>query len=292
MSKIRSAAVFGFTGDLTFAVASMVLDLRKHCREEIDEVVCIHDGHLLKTDQSKLSKIMPMRFIKYECPIRLSKINKTTLRYFSKMVFSKYECLRLLDDYNRVTFFDYDMEIIGSLKAVFDTTPSGVKMILDGEVKTQLHPEFRDIQIPGIDMQGKGMCASLFSFEDSLPNYSAMYQYLCDVTEEYGAYLFGPEQFGFSLMLQHFKISNVEHLEPSIYSLHPQEFNTQSNAKILHAYGQPKYWNGLLSKQWSNNYAEWITMGGSPYKKHGIMSRIIGRIRQIIQPLRRLLVSA
>jgi hypothetical protein len=274
MSKTQSAAVFGFTGDLTFAVASMMQDLRKYCIGKIDEVVCIHDGNISKHNQNCISKIFPTRFIKYKCPISLSRINKKTLHYFSKMVLSKYECLRLLDDYKRVTFFDYDMEIIDDISPIFDSSSSKVKMILDGEVRTQLHPEFRDIQIPGINMSGSGMCASLFSFDDSLLGYADMYQYLYDVTEEYGEYLFGPEQFGFSLMLQHFGITSIDTLEPAIYSLHPRDFYLNSKAKILHAYGQPKYWNGFESKQWSENYGRWLAIGGSPYKRPSLISRI------------------
>lgn len=280
MAKKR-AVVFGFTGNMAFAVSCVMLDLRRHCLGRFDEVVCLHDGAISPEDMDRMRAILPVRFIEYECPIAdLSKVHQGTLGYFSHMVFSKYECLRLLEDYSMVVFLDYDIVLTGSLDDVFAPSPGGVKMLLDGTVRTQLHPEHRSIAIPGIDMDGHGMCASLFVFEDTLP-YREMLRYVYEVTEEYAPYLYGPEQFGFSMMLQHFGIQDVVPLEGDDLSLHPRDLARRPDARILHAYGQPKFWNGLHDSRWDENYAKWTGMGGSRYRGRTLLDRILGKLTRM-----------
>jgi hypothetical protein len=276
------AVVFGFTGNMTFAVSCVMMDLRRHCLGRFDEVVCLHDGAITPRDMERMRRILPVRFIRYECPMAdLSRMHQGTLGYFSHMVFSKYECLRLLEEYSMVVFLDYDIVLTGPLDDVFASTPGGVKMLLDGTVRTQLHPEHRAIAIPGIDMDGSGMCASLFVLEDTLPHRD-MLRYVYEVTEEYAPYLYGPEQFGFSMMLQRFGIADVVRLEGEDLSLHPREIGKNPRARILHAYGQPKFWNGQGNPQWDANYGEWIRMGGSRYRGRTLLDRIRGKLARIL----------
>jgi hypothetical protein len=42
------------------------------------------------------------------------------------------------------------------------------------------------------------------------------------------------------------------------------------NAKIIHAFGQPKFWNGIFNEQWNNNYKLWLKVGGTRYKNSRI----------------------
>lgn len=279
-SKKKCAAVFSFTGNLTFAVASVIMDLKRHCSGEIDEIVCIHDGNVTEKDKRLAQQIFATRFIQYECPLKdLSRFPEKTLSYFTIMAFSKFECLRLLDEYHKVVFFDYDIVVTGSMTDAFASCSSGVKMILDGTVSSQLLPEFREQKLEGIQMDGVGMCASLMVFEDSLPDYMGMYRFLYEVTAKFAPYLFVLDQFGFSVMIQRYGLQ-VVHLESNVYSLHPTQLELNKDAKILHAYGQPKFWNGLANEQWAANYAQWLSMGGQKYQKPHRLKALLGKLKR------------
>ena len=47
------------------------------------------------------------------------------------------------------------------------------------------------------------------------------------------------------------------------YACYPTK--SQGTEKIIHAAGQPKFWNGIYDKDWDENYTAWIKMGGTPY---------------------------
>jgi hypothetical protein len=54
-------------------------------------------------------------------------------------------------------------------------------------------------------------------------------------------------------------------LDHHTYCSHPQKDVLSEDVKILHCYGQPKFWNGLYCEQWEENYKTWINLGGTPY---------------------------
>ena len=173
-NKKDVAIVFGFTKNFVFAVACVMMDLKKFSPNWVDEVVILHDGISIK-QQRLLNSILPCRFIKYEFPIKdSSKFNQKTLHYFSKMVFSKYECLKFLNDYRNVIWLDYDIVITQDISELSDYCSSGIKMIFSGNsnVLENLHKP-----VEGYKMDIKGICASTFVFQGHLLNYTEMYEF-------------------------------------------------------------------------------------------------------------------
>lgn len=258
--KKNTAIVFGFTREYVFAVACVMMDIKKYSPNWANEVVILHDGISIKY-QKLLNIILPCRFIKYDFPIKdNSKFDRKILNYFSKMVFSKFECLRLLDDYKNVVWLDYDIVIKKDISELTNYCDSGIKMMyLGNKVGDQLLQPIDDY-----NMKLEGISAGTFVFQDNIYDYNEMYKFCYDKTEKYSQFLKYPEQAIFDFMIQEFKI-NIELIDKNIYCVHPKDIDEYSAAKIIHSYGQEKFWNEVKNEQWDANYKNWLKMGGAGY---------------------------
>jgi lipopolysaccharide biosynthesis glycosyltransferase len=278
--KKRTAIVFGLTSNHIFAVACVMMDLKRVSPGISDEIVIFYDKELKKRDKALLNRILPSRFIKYDFPISdMSIFNQGTLNYFSKMVFSKFECLRLLDEYENVLWLDYDILIVGDISELIKPSESGIKMMPSPgcPVRNQLHEPVNDY-----DMDAEANCASTFVFQDNLKNYQQLYAFCYAKLEQYAKYLYCPEQAIFDFMIQEFKLQIVP-LDYKVYSPHPLDEDIE-NAKILHAFGQPKFWNGLKNKKWTSNYKLWRKFGGTGFESSfkEIIRRKVLKVKYII----------
>lgn len=178
------------------------------------------------------------------------------------MVFAKFECLKLLDDYKSILLLDYDIVIQQDLSELFEPCESGLKMIWGGlKVRGQLHEATDDY-----NMDAEGICASTFVLQDHLKDYMNMYDFCYESVIRYGKILYMPEQAIFDFMIQKFDLQNCA-LDGKVYTPHPNDKDFARKAKIIHAFGQPKFWNGLDNNQWNQNYESWLQMGGSKYRQ-------------------------
>lgn len=286
-NKKKNAVVFGLTINHLFAVASVMMDLKKHCPNIADEIVIFCDNEIKDDDKVLLSSILPTRFIIYNFPIKDTTIfNQGTFKYFSKMVFSKYECLRLLNEYENVLWLDYDIVVTKDISELMTTCDSGIKMMSSPgcPVRSQLHEPISDY-----NMEAEAICASTFVLQDHLKDYMKLYEFCYAKLEKYAKYLYFGEQAIFDFMIQEFNLE-ISPISNDIYSPHPTDLGKIEKAKILHAYGQPKFWNGLENNQWNINYKNWLAMGGTGKTTDPLRKRIFFAIsnlkKTIIQHMR------
>lgn len=260
MDKKNVAVVFGLTKNFSFAVACVMMDLKKFSSSWVSEVVIIHDG-ISEAQQQLLNNILPCRFVLYNFPIKNNSIfDKKILNYFSKMVFSKFECLRLLSDYRNVVWLDYDIVLLGDISSLTNYCKSGIKMVvMDYKVRDQLNES-----VSNYNMDLNGVNSGVFVFQDHICDYKRLYDFCYKSTEQYAKYLYLPEQAIFDFMIQEFNI-NIDFLDKGIYCVHPDNLVDVSSTKIIHAYGPKKFWNEITNKQWQNNYQEWLRQGGKKY---------------------------
>ena len=277
----KNAVVFTISSDLVFAVANLMFDIKRLSQDIADEVVVLHDGGLKKKDLLLLNSILPTREIKYNIPVDdLSIFNQGTLKYFTIMAYAKFECIRLLEEYKNIIYLDPDMVIVGNLSILLSKCESGVKFMPGNlKVSAQLHSDINEY-----NMEEEGICGCIFVFQDHLLNYKDMYDFCISSLNKYANKLYLAEQAIFDIMIQEHKISYCE-LDRNIYSPHPTEKQFLSNAKIIHAYGQPKFWNGLENEQWNQNYKKWIEMGGSRYKKKSVIAKVKNKMLNIFKRL-------
>lgn len=282
--KKNRAVVFTLSSNLVFALACVLLDIKKYNPLLADEYVIIHDG-IKKKDRALLNSILPCRFILYDFPIKdKSKINQGVLSYFTKMVFAKFECLKLLGEYKSVLLLDCDIVIQDDISELFDHSESGLKMMWGGiKVRGQLHTPTADY-----DMDADAVIAGTFVMQDHLKNYMKMYDFCYKSLVKYGEILYMPEQAIFDFMIQEFNVENCP-IDRNVYTPHPSDKNYADKAKIIHAYGQPKFWNGIENKQWNDNYKNWIKMGGSKYQDMKVKNFINKIIRTLKVRLKKLI---
>lgn len=273
--KKDRAIVFAVSNNLTFSIACVLMDIKRLSPDLADEVVILHDG-ISNKDKKLINTILPTRFIEYEMPFDdISFIPDSIINYFTKMVFAKFECLKLLNDYHSVLLSDYDIVVQKDISELFDYCESGIKFMLSGNVRDQLH-----YSIDEYDMDADGICASIFVLQDHIGDYNAMYDFCYKSLTKYANAIYLPEQSIINFMIQEFNL-NVTPLKIDDYSPHPTDCILAPKAKVIHAYGQPKFWNGLENENWNNNYASWLKMGGSRYRKTSVLKRIVKKIKKI-----------
>lgn len=275
--KKKRAIVFTLSADLAFAVACVLLDIKRLSPLLADDFVIIHDG-ISKKDQEILNSILPTRFVLYDFPIKdMSNINQDILSYFTKMVFAKFECLKLLDEYNSVLLLDYDIVIQQDISELFEPCESGIKMMPGGiKVRGQLRQETNDY-----DMDAEGIAAGIFVMQDHLKDYLKMYDFCYASLARYGKILYMPEQAIFDFMIQEFKLK-ICPIEVKVYAPHPNDKEHAERAKIIHSFGQPKFWNGLNNEHWNKNYQTWLQMGGSKYKAV-TFKKVVQKLKSVVK---------
>ena len=280
--KKNNAVVFGLTSNHVFAVACVMMDIKRICPGMVDEVVIIHDGIRAK-DQKILAAILPTRFIFYDLPANSRTVlGARVVRQFTKMVFSKFECLRLLDDYKNVMWLDYDMVVQRDISDLFSSCAPGIKMMPGGlPVRGQLLAP-----VDEFDMEAEGMCACVFVFQEGLGNHEAMHRFCYDMLERYAEVLYLGEQAIFDFLLQEFRLAPMP-IDARVYSAHPNDPVNAPHAKIIHAYGQPKFWNGIDNDQWHSNYRTWLSLGGTRYRKPPMANRLLRGIRGVAHRMRK-----
>lgn len=276
MEKKR-AVVFCGTSNFAFAMACVIMDLKRFSPGIADEVVIIHDGKIKETDKQIISEIWPTRFIVYDFPFKdLPVFSVGSYNYFTTMVFAKFECLRLLQDYETVLFLDYDIVLKRDISELMKRCDSGMRMLPAGsDLASQLLEPYRNLDLEGYDLQAEGICSSTFVFQDHLADYMRLYDFCHVALKKHAELFYIPDQAVFDLLIQHFKLT-FDPIDPVVYTPHPDDRSKIDGAKILHAYGNLKFWNGIKNKQWQDNYSEWLKMGGSRYTptRNGIKERL------------------
>ena len=265
-SQSDVAIVFGITRELAPAVGSVLLDLVSEKIGRNFDVHIFHDG-ISKRNKKTIKRIVEAKFIKYKPQI--SRVTKTvpSVRQFTPMVFSKYECLKLLKDYETVLWLDCDIIVQLSIDELFQYRDADMVFVSGGRPVREQFVE----PIENYDMDRESMSAGVIVFNRNRLS-GIEYEYCFQQTEKYNSNLLMPEQGIFDLMIQDFGLTCVE-LSNETYACHPLSPNRNS-AKILHAFGQPKFWNGRHHNHWEENSKVWISLGGSPYRSWNWIRRV------------------
>lgn len=260
----KTVIVTGGTKKDVSAMGVLALNIKEIASKLADEMIIFHDG-ISKKEQKIIQNIFPTHFYEYRFPIDfISRRKNSSLRYFSSMVFCKYECFRLLEKYDRVIWTDYDVLIMKDLSELL-VSESGLQIVKDSEpLQKMFLPSAKNADLSGFDLQKVGVCTPLFVMTRKIGDYQAYYKWCVENTKKYAEYIYLPEQCIMSLLVQKFNII-YENLSEEKYALHPREYD--GCASIIHAYGRPKFWEGLYNEKWEKYYNEWLELGGNEYKQ-------------------------
>ena len=249
------AIVTGGTKNDADAMAVLAMNLKDTNPGIADCMIIFHDGISLDKQQ-KMKKIMPIRFIRYKYPVPIYKwIFNRYIRYFSPMIFCKYETFALLDEYDEVMWTDYDVVIKDSICELWYCEKNYSTIVNHEET---LGKNFNDkagkIKDFKYDMNLPGITTPLFVLKRGIGDPKKLTEWCYDMTRKYIKYLYLPEQCIFTMLASEFKL-DYEELDLDTYCLHPKY--AKPCTKILHAYGQPKFWNGLTNDTWNRYYEEY-----------------------------------
>lgn len=277
----KRVIVTGGTRSDTAAIAVFAMNIKETNGHLFTKLIIFHDGIKIK-DQQLIKEIIDTEFIFYKFPD--STKNDIIINYFTAMLFCKYECFKLLQEYDIVVWSDYDVIIKEELDEICQFERSFLKIVVDGKycIRDMFYSEINNKEIYNYDLSKEGLTTPLFSISNEIGDYMEMYNWCYKKTIEYDEDLMLAEQCIFSLVVQEYS-KMYEKLDALTYACHPRD--AKGNEKILHSYGQPKFWSGLYDEKWTQMYKRWISMGGSPYshvkktirvKIRLILSRISG----------------
>lgn len=272
--KKKTAIVTGGTANDVPAMACLVMNIKDTNPNLADEIVIFHNG-IAQKDQTLINDIFPTRFILYESPFAdVEAFGDVVTNYFSLMVFCKYECFRLLDEYECVIWTDYDVVIVGDLSELKKNNLLGISMIHLGTIRDNfIEAELPETLHTRFDLKQAGVCLVCFVLFDSCAKFRDIYAACIKYTRELAHYIYLPEQAILGIVLQEYG-ATIYNLPKNLYHVHPKNNELASDVKILHAYGQPKFWNGIYNATWEKNYKRWIKMGGTPYEHRTLKGKL------------------
>ena len=251
----KRALVTGGTGKDIDAMAVLALNMQEKTPNLADEFVVFHDG-ISEELQKKVNQIMPTRFIRYRCPIsKLKLYQNKVMRYFSPMLMCKIDCLKLLNEYEAVVWSDYDVVIKEDLSFLLEAEEaySFVNNKTD-KLKEMFYPSIKRVDMSEYNMEDICITTPLFVLHDKDQNYMKYYEWCYDIARRYIKYMYLPDQCVYTMLTQKFKIP-YQSLSNRTYSAHPKEDG--DDVKIIHSYGQPKFWSGLENAEWNRYYEQW-----------------------------------
>lgn len=257
--KKNLAIVFGITSNLTFALANVVIGLKKHSPNFADEIIVYHDG-ILQKDKEILTSILPCRFIEYEFPIGDgANFDPFFFEQFSSMAYSRFECFKLLNEFKKVLWLDVDILIQKDISGLLKYVQTGIGMLPGDFVKHN----FKE-PVAEFDMERPGFWTGTIILTDEIPNCNAITGWCYEKLLEYASKLYLPDQAIFNVALEEFNLQPAW-IDKKIYCAHPRDKEAK-DAVIVHAYRPKKFWDCWKFKEWDENDKIWRKNGGTPYK--------------------------
>lgn len=257
---MRRALVTGGTYDDVAPIATFIINVAETNSHLFDEIVVYHNG-IKKRDQDLINKIFKTRFIEYSYNPKNK--NDEIITYFSSMVFCKYECFKLLDDYDEVVWSDYDVVVKDKLDEFCKIDGAKFNVLTCGDkLRTMFYKDIDMKEYDKYNMDVDGVGTPLFALSNKLKDYEKIYKWCYDKTDKWCDALYLPEQCIFSLAVQEFEME-LERYPFEKYACYPTK--AVGGEVIIHAAGQPKFWNGLEDDTWNSLYKRWLAMGGTRY---------------------------
>jgi len=260
MMKSR-ALVTGGSADMAPAMAVLAINLKQVSPNLVDELIIYHDGIDLKT-QKKINSIFPCRFIFYPNPFENVEDFPDLVRdYFSFNVFCKYECFKLLDEFEKVVWTDFDVCFLKDISSVFDFD-SPCYFLSGSALTSKFCDDFDTSLFPDIDFMETSISTGLFGVSRQFIQYKSFYEECYKYTAKFAKYLKLPEEAVISVLLHKYGITPVI-VDSEVYA-QPVSQGKRENTIILHAVGQPKFWNRTRKDKaqknsiWERNYRDWL----------------------------------
>lgn len=285
LHKKEKLIILGTTANMTFAVANVLIGLKKHSPDIKTDFIIYHDG-ISDNDKKILNNIFSCNFINYASEVKATENLEMAFARYSRLSLSKYESFNLLKEYKKVLWLDYDVLIQKDIADIFNIK-EGISLLPE---KTMLEDCFNNM-IESYDEKKPNCNSGVMLLNDNLPNHEELTAWCYEKTEKYSDNLVFPDQGIINILAQEFNIE-INPLDEK-FNCHPT-LKTAKDAVIVHAYAPQKFWKwwnfDYHFKEWDENYKIWLKRGGSPYagETHDKIDRWAKRIHHNCpHPLRR-----
>lgn len=274
-----TAVVIGFTRAWA-APAAVVLQAfaEQHPNADYDSILMVQG--LNEADRERLNDIRTSQFIDYRPAIA----GTERFKRVSTMAFSRYECWAMLEHYKRVLWIDADTLPVGEVLSCFDLCgKSGIGLIEHTGIPISV--SFKQ-PVPGYDMQRTCFNSGFIALTRAVGDYRAQREWLYSTTAS-EADSVSSDQAVINLMFQAFDLP-VTKLAGK-YNCSPEQ--PVEDVRVLHPWGNNKFWDGLNDPRWDAYHRHWVAMGGEPAPKpkpKAIAAPQPGRLRRGLSKMRRL----
>ena len=260
-NKKELAIVFGITSDYDFALANVLIGIKKHFNYKNEyDIIVYHDG-LNEEIKETLNKIMPCTFFKFKSRVNEKLLSEENLKLYSNMCLARFECFDLLKKYRKVIWHDVDILIQDNFSELLKLgEKSGLAMTYT-DIDFLTEANFNEI-IPNYNMFLPLLNSGIMVFGDKLSRYEEMTNWCYKKLSELNKKVRYLDQGILNLLVQEYNI-NVEPIDINKFCCHPARKNYKK-ASIIHAYGFDKFWNAnyLYEKfpEWQSNLLEWAKL--------------------------------
>lgn len=267
--KKELAIVFGITKNYDFALANVLVGIKKHFNYKNKyDIIVYHDGLDEKTKET-LSMIIPCIFFEFKSRVSDDLLSEENLKLYSNMCLARFECFDLLNEYKKVIWHDVDILIQNDFSGLLNLgDKSGLAMTYT-DIGFLTEANFNET-IPGYNMFLPLLNSGIIVFSDVLSEYEKMTDWCYRKLTELNKKVRYLDQGILNLLVQEFNI-NVEPIDIKKYCCHPSR-KDYKQAAIIHAYGYDKFWNAnyLYEKfpEWGKNLLKWSKIQNDYYLKN------------------------
>lgn len=255
--------VLGASRGLGFSIGVLIKNIQRISPHTFSEVVIFSEDLTLR-DKEIIGNFLPTKFIEYIPPVPTKNLRRSLyLKYFTPFVLSKMEAFRYVKDYETVTWIDTDVVVLKNLSPLLASTTAPARFMLSGTLREQLLAE-----ISAYPMNYPAIAAGVFSISRNLGPYEDIYFFAAKFIAEHANLLYLPEQAALTAAFHQFQVK-IDPLIHEKFAPHPLHYGP--SAIMLHAYGPHKFWSGIHSVLWNENYASWLAEGGSPIPRFTAM---------------------
>jgi len=272
-----TAIVMGFTRHWTGPAAVVLQALDQVETQPFDTVMLVQD--LPQSQRDRLSTIRPCRFIDYQPQLK----DPDRFARVSSMAFSRYECWAMLEQYERVLWIDSDTLPVGEMLSCFEhVRDTGLGLI--PHTGTPIRVSFAN-DIPGFDMDRECFNSGYIALTRAIGDYKAQHRWLHEATDRYSGDV-NSDQAVINLMFQ--ALNCPPTALPGKYNCSPK--NPVEDVRVLHPWGDQKFWDGIRDPRWDAYHRRWSEMGGEPAPdpKPRIRVQQSGRLMRGLRAMRRL----
>lgn len=255
--KKKAAIVFGITENYEFALANVLIGMKKHCDKFWDDIIVFHDDLSIEKQQ-RLNKILPCQFRKLDFSKFQSKANSESVKAYSFLSMARFECFSMLADYEYIIWHDVDILIQSDFAELLHSADK-TGFALTYDTNFCMEQNFWQLEKISYKLLKPLYNSGIMVLKDTLKHFDELTNYCYSQYNKYGETLRYLDQAILNIMIQDYNIE-VGYISLEEYCCHPSR-KAYPNAKIIHAYGSDKFWNSderiIQFPEWKENNDIW-----------------------------------